>query len=169
MLLFFRVVLIVLKNLFRHRMQMKGESVLHFRVWPTDMDLNFHLNDGRYVSLTGLGRLDLMARTGLLRPAVKRGWYPVVGGAVIRYRREIRWFEKFDLHSRIAAWDDKWFYFEHRFENEGALAALAYVRGVMRTREGAVPSADVLALVGWTEPSPPLPDAVERWRQANIP
>ena len=122
------------------------------------MDLNFHLNDGRYVSLSGLGRVDLMLRTGLLRRALKRGWYPVVGAVVIRYRREIRAFEKFELHSRILGWDEKWFYFEHRFEKAGEVAALAYARGVMRTREGAVHPADVLTLVQWTEPSPPLPD-----------
>lgn len=169
MLLLFRVAAILLKNFFRRRIEMGSESILHLRVWPTDMDLNFHLNDGRYVSLTGLGRIDLMLRTGLLRAAMKRGWYPVVGGVVIRYRREIKSLETFTLHSRIAGWDERWFYFEHRFDKDGNVAALAYARGVMRTREGAVPSADVLRLVDWTEASPPLPDAVVRWRAADIP
>ena len=123
------------------------ESVLRLRVWPTDIDLNFHLNDGRYVSISGLGRLDVMLRTRLLRRALKRGWYPVVGSVVVRYRREIRPFEKFELHSRILGWDDKWFYFEHRFEKGGDVAALAYARGVMRTHGGAVPTSDVLELV----------------------
>jgi len=169
MVLLFRLAAIIIRNLFRRRMEMRGESVLHFRVLPTDMDLNFHLNDGRYVSLSGLGRVDLMMRTGLLQRAVRRGWYPVVGAAIIRYRREIRWLESFTLHSRIVGWDEKWFYFEHRFEKDGNVAAIAYARGVMRTRAGAVPSSDVLALVGWSEPSPPLPEAVERWRQADVP
>ena len=169
MLLFFRLAAIIIRNFFRRRMTIGGQSVLHFRVWPTDMDLNFHLNDGRYISLTGLGRVDLMMRTGLLRRALKRGWYPVVGAATIRYRREIRSFEAFAMHSRIAGWDEKWFYFEHQFEKHGTLAALAYARGVMRTRAGAVPSADVLALAGWSEPSPKLPEAIERWRGADVP
>ena len=169
MLLLFRVAAILFKNFFRRRIAMPSESILHLRVWPTDMDLNFHLNDGRYVSLTGLGRIDLMLRTGMLRRAMKRGWYPVVGGVVIRYRREIKWFETFTLRSRIAGWDDKWFYFEHRFDKDGNVAALAYARGVMRTREGPVPSAEVLKLVDWTEASPALPEAVVRWRAADIP
>jgi len=169
MVLLFRVALLVLRNLLRGRIQMRGESVIRLRVWPTDMDLNFHLNDGRYVSLSGLGRVDLMLRTGLLRRALKRGWYPVVGSVMIRYRREIRAFEKFELHSRILGWDEKWFYFEHRFEKRGDLAALAYARGVMRTREGAVSPADVLSLVDWNEPSAELPEAIVRWRQADIP
>ena len=161
--LFFRVLLLVLKNLFRRRIDVQGESVITLRVWPTDMDLNFHLNDGRYVSLTGLGRIDLLSRTGLLRKAMQRRWYPVVGATMIRYRREIKAFEKFSMHSRIVGWDDKWCYFEHRFEKGGTVAALAYARGVMRTREGSVPSSDVLALIGITTPSPPLPEAVQHW------
>lgn len=169
MVLFFRVIAVILKNIFRRRIDMTAESVLHLRVWPTDMDLNFHLNDGRYISLAGLARVDLALRTGLLRRAIKRGCYPVAGGIVIRYRREIRAMERFDLHSRLAGWDEKWMYFEHRFEKKGDLAAIAYARGVMRTHKGPVPSADVLALVGWSAPSPPLPEAIERWRQANIP
>jgi len=160
MLLFFRVALIVLKSFFGRRRDMLAESLLRLRVWPTDMDLNFHLNDGRYVSLTGLGRIDLMLASGLMRP---RKWYPVVGAAMIRYRREIGSFERFTLRSRIVAWDEKWFYFEHRFEKGGDLAAISYVRGLLRTREGPVPTRDVLALIGHTDASPPLPDFVERF------
>ncbi len=170
MVLFFRVAFIILKNLFRRRIGIFDESVLHLRVWPTDMDLNFHLNDGRYLSLAGLGRVDLMFRIGLLRKAIRRRWYPVIGAAMVRYRREIKSFEKFRLHSRIVGWDAKWFYFQHRFEMDGSVAANVYVRGVLRNREGAVPSADVLALIDSSSvPSPPLPEEFERWREANIP
>ncbi|HYS56238.1 MAG TPA: acyl-CoA thioesterase [Thermoanaerobaculia bacterium] len=163
MVLLFRLIRIILLNLLRRRRHVLDESVLRFRVLPTDMDLNFHLNDGRYVSLTGLARVELLLRTGVLRGGVKRGWYPVVGATIIRYRREIRAFEKFVVRSRIAGWDDKWVYFEHRFEKNGDLAAIAYARGVMRSREGAVPTRDILALIGYNEPSPALPDIVSKF------
>jgi acyl-CoA thioesterase FadM len=163
MVLFFRIVLLIIKNIFRTRSGVFDESVLRLRVWPTDMDLNFHLNDGRYLSLAGLARVDLMLRSGLLRRAVKRGWYPVVASAIVRYRREIKWMEKFTLRSRIVGWDEKWVYFEHRFERDGDLAAISYARGVMRNRDGAVPTSDVMALVGHTAPSPPLPDIVGKF------
>jgi acyl-CoA thioesterase FadM len=169
MLLFFRVVRVLLACLFGRRIGLLEGSALHFRVWPTDIDLNFHLNDGRYVSLAGLGRINLMARTGLFRAAIRRRWYPVVGGVVIRYRREIGAFQKFVLHTRVVGWDEKWLYFEHRFESAETLAAIAYVRGVLRTRKGPVPSADVVALFGANQTSPPLPEPIVRWREANIP
>jgi acyl-CoA thioesterase FadM len=163
MVLFFRIIILITKNFFRTRSGVLDESRMRLRVWPTDMDLNFHLNDGRYMSLAGLGRIDLMLRSGLLRRAMKRGWYPVVAAAIIRYRREIKWLEKFELRSRIVGWDKKWTYFEHRFEKDGELAAIAYARGVIRNREGAVPTSDVMALVGHLEPSPPLPDIVGKF------
>jgi acyl-CoA thioesterase FadM len=163
MVLFCRIVALIIKNVFRRRRGVFDESVLRLRVWPTDMDLNFHLNDGRYMSLAGLARVDLMLRSGLLRRAVKRGWYPVVASAIVRYRREIKWMEKFTLRSRIVGWDEKWVYFEHRFEKGDDLAAIAYARGVMRNRDGATPTSDVMTLVGHTEPSPPLPDFVGKF------
>ena len=59
------------------------------RCWPTDMDLNFHMNNGRYLSIMDLGRVDMMLRAGFLTKALKRGWMPVVAASTMRYRRAI--------------------------------------------------------------------------------
>ncbi|HEX9502601.1 MAG TPA: thioesterase, partial [Thermoanaerobaculia bacterium] len=64
MVLFFRIVLVLVTNLLRRRRGVLDESLIRLRVWPTDMDLNFHLNDGRYLSLSGVARVDLMLRSG---------------------------------------------------------------------------------------------------------
>lgn len=163
MILFFRFLRVVLMAIIGRRVAVPGESVLHFRVWPTDIDFNLHLNDGRYVSLMGLGRADLLARSGVLRGALKRKWAPVVGGIIIRYRREIRTFARLTLRSRIAAWDEKWIYIEHVVESGGKTCAVGYARGVLRSASGTVPTSEVLALVNWSGPSPPMPDAVAHW------
>jgi acyl-CoA thioesterase FadM len=169
LLLLFRFLRVVLAGLLGPRRGVLDESILHFRVWPTDIDLNFHLNDGRYVSLMGLGRAHLLARTGLLRRAFKRKWAPVVGAAIIRYRREIRTFEKFALRSRIIGWDEKWLYIEHALEAGGNTRATALVRGVLRDRNGAVPTAEVMKLMGWAAGSPDLPEAVRQWPDIGAP
>lgn len=169
MLLFFRVARVLIASLFRRRIGPLDDSVLELRVWPTDMDLNFHLNDGRYISLAGLGRINWLARTGMFRVAMKRRWYPVVGSVIVRYRREIGSMQKFTLHTRCLGWDEKWFYFEHRFQQGETLAAIAYARGVLRTRAAPVPSAEVAAMFGMNVESPPLPDPITRWREAGIP
>ena len=49
-----------------------------FRVLPTDLDLLFHMNNGKYLSILDLGRLDLLLRSGLWQALTERGWYPVV-------------------------------------------------------------------------------------------
>lgn len=154
MLLLLRFLRVVFSGLLGRRLDILGESVLHFRVWPNDIDMNFHLNDGRYVSLMGLGRADLLTRTRILRKALRRKWAPVVGGVVVRYRREIRAFERFTLRSRIVGWDEKWLYIQHIVEAGGKMRAVAYARGVLRDRDGAVPTADVLSLAGWDKPWP---------------
>jgi hypothetical protein len=49
------------------RLPRKGvfdESRVTFRVLPTDCDVNFHLNNGRYLAFMDLGRLHLTAQIG---------------------------------------------------------------------------------------------------------
>src|ERR1700682_5304210 len=135
MLLLLRTFIVLFFALCSRRRDVFAESRLRLRVWPNDCDLNFHLNDGRYVSLAGLWRVDLLARSGLLRIARKRGWFPVVGSATIRYRKSLLPFERFTLRSRLVAWDEKWFYIEHLFERgDGSIGARLIVRTVLRTK-----------------------------------
>jgi acyl-CoA thioesterase FadM len=169
MVLLFRALWLFLTGLFRRRAGLLDDSVLRFRAWPTDIDLNRHLNDGRYVSLAGLGRVYLLVRSGVFREALQRHWYPVVGAVTIRYRREIPALRRFTLRTRVAGWDEKWFYFEQRFELDGTLAAIVWARGLVRTRKGAVPTSDLLTLAGVSVPSPSLPDGLVRWSEGGIP
>ena len=32
------------------RLQMLDTSAVHMRVWPNDLDINFHVNNGRYLT-----------------------------------------------------------------------------------------------------------------------
>ena len=170
MLLLLRTFIVIFLALFSRRRDVFAESRLRMRVWPNDCDLNFHLNDGRYVSLAGLGRVDLLARSGLLRIARKRGWFPVVASATIRYRKSLLPFERFTLRSRLVAWDQKWFYIEHLFERaDGSIGARLIVRTVLRTKAGPVPTADVVEAVGRAdEVSPPLPDEIAKWIEVEL-
>ena len=53
-----------------------------------------------------LGRLDLVLRTGLWRPIWRNGWAPTMGAAVIRWRQELRPFERYWLETRLSAWTE---------------------------------------------------------------
>ena len=170
MLLFLRTFRIIFFALFSRKRDFLEESRLRLQIWPNDCDLNFHLNDGRYISLAGLGRVDLIARTGLLRIARKRGWFPVVGSATIRYRKSLLPFERFTLRTHLVAWDQKWFYIEHLFERgDGSIGARLIVRTVLRTKAGPVPTADVLLAVGRPDGvSPPVPDEIAKWIEVQL-
>jgi acyl-CoA thioesterase FadM len=170
LLLLLRTFRVILFALFSRRRDLFEESRLRLRVWPNDCDLNLHLNDGRYVSLAGLGRVDLLARTGLLRRGRKRGWFPVVGSATIRYKQSLLPFERFTLRTHVVAWDEKWFYIEHLFERrDGRIGARLIVRTLLRTKSGPVPTADVLEALGKAgTASPPLPPEIAQWIEVTL-
>ena len=47
---------------------------LPLRVLPNDLDTNLHLNNGRYLTLMDLGRVDLMLRMGVMGELRRRRW-----------------------------------------------------------------------------------------------
>jgi acyl-CoA thioesterase FadM len=168
MLLLFRFLFAIILGHARPRIEAMGTAVARFTVLPTDCDLNFHLNAGRFISFMDVARIDLLARVRLLRPLLRRGWRPLMGGIVVRYRRSVLPFERFDVRSRVVGWDEKWFYVEHIVERGGVFCAHAYVRTVVRKRDGNATPGEVLALLGREDmPSPPLPEFVLTWRDAE--
>lgn len=165
MLLLFRFLFIILTSRLRRRIPPLGEAIVRFTVLPQDCDLNFHLNAGRFLSFMDIARVELLARMRALSRLLRKGWRPIMGGCVMRYRRSIMPFERFDVRSRVIGWDDKWFYLEHIVEKDGVFCAAGHIRMLIRGKEGNVPTSDVLALVS-KEPiaQPALPDFVASWR-----
>lgn len=168
MLLFFRLLLVLVVAPLRRRIAPLDTSVLHFRVLPNDLDLNVHMNSGRYVSFNDIGRVELLLRMNLFAKVLRRGWRPIAGSAMIRYRRSLLPFERFTLKSRVVTWDEKWFYFEHVIEKaDGSLAAITHVRGLLRGPKGNVPTREFLELAGALSEPPPMPDFLTKWNEAE--
>lgn len=168
MSLLFRLMLVVLAAVRRSAdLEPFEAGRLQLRVLPTDLDPNWHVNNGRYLTLMDLGRIDLVIRIGLLGPVFRRRWMPVLGGAIIRFQRPLALWQRCELVTRFLGWDEKWMYFEQRFESAGKVYAVALVRALFRGKEGSVPSEEFLRTVGIELASPPLPDAVLRWREAD--
>ena len=166
MVVLFRFLFALLKSPFRRRVGILDDCVIAMRVWPNDLDLNMHMNSGRYLSMMDIGRVEILARTRMLRNVLRRGWRPMVGATFIRYRKSLLPFERFTVRSRIVCWDEKWLYFEHIMERRGEVAAHAYVRALLRGKSGNVRLAELLELAGTpTMVSPPMPEAVEAWRR----
>lgn len=151
----------------RPRMSLFDESVVTLRVWPTDLDVYGHMNNGRYLTVMDLGRTDLLIRSGLVGEAYRRGWGPLLGGATIRYRRSLTPLRRYQLRTKIVGWDDKWFYVRQRFTRGDEVMATALVKGLLRGDEGNVPPTEAFALVGGPPEAPELPPEVLRWIEAE--
>lgn len=139
------------------------EDTLQMRVWPQDIDFNFHLNNARYLAAMDYGRVHLTAAIGILDYALSHRWAPLVGSIAITYRRSLPLFAQFSLTSRTLCWDEKWLYMEQVFRSKEGLAAIAWVKALFRAKTGNVPPQAVVDLVQPGLASPPVGEALEQW------
>lgn len=153
--------------IFPRRMPLLGDSVVRFRVWPNDLDTNLHMNNGRYMTLLDLGRLDLLLRIGAAAPAFRRRWYPVLASVQLRFKRPLNLFQKFEILTRLVTWDAKWVYLEQQILRQGRAVAHAYLKGAFVGPKGTVPIPELLALMGYGREPPPLPESFRSWLKAE--
>ena len=139
------------------------EDRIRLRVWPHDIDINLHMNNARYLSLMDYARTHLLARTGLLKHIVRLRWRPLVGAVWITYRRSLPVFSAFSLTSRLICWDERWFYIEQTFTGRDGLAALGWVKGMLRDASGSLAPQQVLERVAPGVLSPPIPESIAQW------
>jgi len=132
-------------------------------IGPAEVDTYAHMNNGKYFTLMDMGRWELAIRTGLLRAAMKNDWRPVAVAVTARFRKELRAFERCELVSAIRAWDEKYFYVEHRFEKAGTVHALGFVQVVNKRKRATVPPEEMFREVGYFGPAPVPDDAMAAW------
>jgi len=167
--LLLRIFFVRIAALFRKHLKLSDSSVLTLWVFPNDLDIYFHMNNGRYLTVMDLGRFDLILRSGLGEICEKNHLAPLVASATVRYKRSLKLFQRYQLVSRIVCWDDKWVFIKQSFIQDGKCAAVGYVKGLFRSPKGNVPTAQVLALLGAWHPSPPMPDTIKHWIQSEEP
>ena len=162
--LWFRLLWLLLASPRRPPVPPFGPCHTPFRVLPTDLDVLRHVNNGVYLSMMDLARVDLMMRARLAHKLRKRAWYPVVVAQTIRFRRSLTLFQAFTIETRVLGWDEKAFVLEQRFERGSEAVASALVRARFLSSSGEkIAPRDVLALVGESSTSPVLPEEVARW------
>lgn len=166
--LFLRLVLVLLTYRLRPRCEKLGPVRKRFLVWPPDLDVLGHVNNGVYLSMLDVARVDWMLRAGLWGPLRRRGYYPVVAAETIRFRRSLQLFQAFEVETRMLGWDDRAFIVRHRFLRGEELVAEAVVRArFLRRKGGTVSSQELLEAIDVTEASPPLPEWIESWNREN--
>ena len=165
--LILRLILVLLGQWRRSRLGLLEESVVDFRVWPLDLDFNLHMNNGRYLTVMDLGRVDLMGRQGTLGLMLRQRWTPVVAGQTIAYRRPLKPFQRYSLHSRVVCWDDKFVYLEQRFQAAGKVMASAIVKAAVLAEQRPLRPREMLRQAGLERRSPPMPPAIKAWALAE--
>ncbi len=144
-----------------------GTHVSHHICWPIDIDFNLEMNNGRVLTLYDIGRIPLAVRVGLLRIMMKRKWGFAMAGASVRYRRRIRPFERFEVHSRTVARDDKFFYIEQTMWKKGEAASNILYRAAITNKDGIVPTQEVAEAMNDPDWNPSPPDWIKNWIEAE--
>ncbi|RYF60229.1 MAG: thioesterase [Comamonadaceae bacterium] len=137
------------------------------RVLPNDLDLNGHMNNGRYLTIIDLMLIEHFVRTGFARTMFQRGWRPMAGGSLISYRRGLQPFEQYTLRFRLDATDSHWNYMRFEFVKGDKVCAAGYMKGAAVGRGGLVPNLESYAAMGLPLPAGELPLPVRDWIAAE--
>ncbi|MCO4784103.1 MAG: acyl-CoA thioesterase [Candidatus Cloacimonetes bacterium] len=167
--LLFRLFLLCLSYPFQQRIGFLDKVVTKFRALPTDLDLNFHVNNGVYFSMMDLGRFDHIFRCKVISRIVKENLYPVVASQTIRFQKSIKCFQVFYIHTQVIGWDEKFIFLQQKFvDKQDDTIALAVVKARVKCRDkrNFTPS-EVFHLCGINDSSPPIPNWVYDWIQSE--
>ena len=85
----------------------------------------------------------------------------------VSFRRALNPFHRYELRSRMLCWDDRWFFMEQRFTRRGQLAAYGLVKIQFSSRGGRLNPQQVVSATGSALESPPVPQAVLEWQDAE--
>lgn len=164
--LWFRLIWMLLTVRWRSRAAVLDTTSLRMTVLPNDLDFNGHVNNGRYLTLADVARMDYVLRTGAARAALAMRARPIVGDAVAKFRRDLRPFQRYAIETRMLGWDQKWSFLEHRFVRRGRVLGVVVIRGLFVAPGGPVTSEQLAKALGVDPVSPPLPSWVLDWHRS---
>jgi acyl-CoA thioesterase FadM len=165
--MYLRLMLLWLSNAWSRSAKACGildETVLQFTCGLADIDLYRHMNNAKYLSFMDLGRIHFIMSIGASRLVKSQRWFTIVGGSDIQYRRAIGPFKRFQLKTRLLAWDERWFYHEQTFVVDEKISAVGHVKVLLLGPDKkVVKPADALSMLGIDIESPLLPDSFVEW------
>lgn len=118
------------------------------------------MDNGRYHNFLGLALAELLVRSGISRRAHAAGARPVLATSSIRFRKEIRLWQKFDVTARVVYWDDRWIYLGYRLFVGIDAAAIAIVKSTFVDKNGRVSPDRLNTIIGHTGPTPPASELI---------
>jgi acyl-CoA thioesterase FadM len=140
-----------------------------FRVWPSDLDVLRHMNNGKYLTIMDLGRMNMLIRCDIAKTMLEKGFFPVLAAATIKFQKSLKLFQHFTLQTQMVGWDAKFFYVEQIFMVGEVVYARAFISARMLNKSGEKYStAEFLTAMNKNVTMPEMPDYIQKWI-ASIP
>jgi len=168
MKLYFRLFWLLLTQRLRSRCDVMGPVDTTIRVYPSDLDIFMHVNNGVYLTYADLGRTDMLLRSNTLGKLRKRGWYPVMAGASVEFRKSLKFGQRVTVRTRVVGWDERSVFLQQTFLRKDRVVATVMVDARFLSLQGArVSNQELLKLLGIDAPSPALPAEFALWLSAR--
>jgi len=159
---------VVIAGFFRKPLDVTDVSVLQQLVWPDELDINVHMNNAKYLAVMDLGRTDWIVRAGAWKLMRYEKMAPIVGGVMVRYRRSLKLFQRYELRTRLLGWDERWLYIEQVMECEdGGIACMAVQRTTFTKNGKLVAPVELAAKLGHDATAMPAPDWTRSWGESD--
>ena len=164
---FIRMIWHMAKSRRQARLPLLGTHHSQHICMPWDIDFWMELNNGRTLPLYDLGRLPLAQRIGLVDLLREHKWGLTVAGSMVRYRRRIRPFARFQMRSRCIGWDQRFVYVDQSMWRGEECCGQAIFRLAVTDANGIVPTAKVASAYDPDVQTPDLPGWVQTWLAAE--
>ena len=160
--LYFRLIYLFLTSPFKSKKNLLDSVSLSGGVMLNDIDINLHVNNGRFLTLADLGRIDFLIRTNFMAVMIKNKWKPIIAGVDSYYLKPLSPFKIYTQTTTLLCWDDKWGYFEHKFKSGNKVVAIIYVKGLFVGPLGRISVEEIAKTLGVTQGSPDMPEFIKR-------
>jgi acyl-CoA thioesterase FadM len=166
--LYLRLILALFRSWRQPKIGLHGVVERTMRVWPNDIDINGHMNNGRYLTIIDLMMIEYFVRVGFAKVLIDQGWRPMSGGAFITYRKQLQPGQKYKVQFRWSGANEHWNFMRFDFlRMDGTLCATGYMKGAAVSRKGLVRNEDSYALMKIDFAPGLLPEAVSNWLAAE--
>ncbi|KAI4495161.1 hypothetical protein M0804_001362 [Polistes exclamans] len=103
---------------FQKKAKIMDETTIYGMCIPQDLDaILSNMSNSRYLREIDFSRFHYLIQTELFSAMRKMGVTAVLGGSNARYRRPIPFLMMYKVTTKLIYWDEKSFYFEHKFIN----------------------------------------------------
>jgi len=149
-----------------------SEFILPGRCWINDLDINWHMNNSRYLRECDFGRIDWLMKTGFwnamleTRKSNVKDLNLVVSSCQAQFRRSIELGDRFKIYTRLCGWDDRALYMEQWMvtDKDNQIAFALLVR-IALTSRSVTPQMLIDALQLGAIQSPELSETMRNFKE----